>query len=94
MTKKQEAECIEIALETLGLTWGEGDEPKSIKELKSELSEYKELAEKCRLYIEECNENIESANHHMNNIRAVIKQVEVEEYKKLNPNAKDVFYIQ
>lgn len=90
MTKTKFKRLLDKALECLGLVVPK--ELKSDKDLESYIQEKGELIEQLLQNIEEAQELIEVLSRDISNLEALKRQIEIEEYKELNPHAKDIFY--
>lgn len=92
---RKEKRLIKKAMSSLGLKWSDDStesEMDTIKKIKQEVSDYEGLIETCLQSIEEYKEHIESAERSIESLKTIIDQVEIEEYKEMNPNAKDIFF--
>jgi len=90
--KKKHDKYVQRALDALGFSWNE--------ELGSYFNE-KDIKEHLRLNemrltefedrITEIEGFIEIAKRNIENHKLILRQIEIEEYKELNPHAKDIF---
>lgn len=89
--KTKERVLIKLAFNSLKFKYL-ADSPTTIKGLNEQLNECKSDQESDLNSIEEITETISIRDVYISNLETIIKQVEIEEYKILNPHAKDIFY--
>ena len=92
MKKQSKNKFINKALNELNLSWNclEYD-CDSIDSIKSFISYQKMLEQEQIDILETTKENIETINNNITNAENIINQTEIEEYKQLNPRAKNIY---
>lgn len=91
MTSKKWQRLFKKALKTLGLAVDDNTAIKSTKDLNALIKDNEMEKVKMEDLIQRCNEIIEQADRNINNLIALKNQIEIEEYKEMNPNAKAIY---
>jgi len=90
--KGKHSKIVQKALDALGFNWNEAIQPCfDEKDIKQQLKFSEMQLVEFEDYIEAANRNIEIAKRNIENYRLILRQIEIEEYKELNPNAIDIF---
>lgn len=86
----KEKKYIKKALELLG--WSDPDDKfKSFQDIKDLISEYKTVKQTCVDQIDVLKENVESCDNQIEALTEILNQSEIEEFRAMNPRAKDVY---
>ena len=64
---------------------------KTYQDIKNIISEFKSLKTENEDTIEQCKENIERCENQMSALQEILNQAEIEEFRAMNPRAKDVY---
>ena len=86
----KENKYIKIALKLLG--WSDEDnEFKTYQDIKNFISEFKMTKATCLDQMEILKENIEKCDKQIEALQEILNQAEIEEFRAMNPKAKDVY---
>lgn len=88
---KKEQKLIKAAYESLGYEYDK-DSLKTIKEIENLSKDATNEIENLINIIERCKESIEKLEECVAVFQELLRQIKIEEYKAINPKAKDIFF--